>query len=64
MKNQKKKFGNAFRFYFGDLHKVELFLGEGIYREEDIDNCSNWKKLLASKEKFYRNLNLGNISNF
>ena len=40
MKNQKKKFRNAFRFYFGDLHKVELFLGEGIYREEDIDNCS------------------------
>ena len=59
-----KKFLSVYQFCNGNLNKFILLLRRGVYLYEDVDN---WKKFheitLPSKEDFYSNLNLEDISN-
>ena len=58
-----QKVSNIYQFCNGDLNKFILLLRKGVYPYEDMDN---WEKFdettLPSKEAFYSNLNLEDIS--
>ena len=58
-----EKFPGIYQFCNGDLNKFVLLLRKGVYPYEYMDN---WKKIdetsLPSKEAFYSNLNLEDIS--
>ena len=58
-----ENFSSTYQFCEGDLNRFALSLGKGDYPYEYIDS---WEKFdetaLPSKEAFYSNLNLENIS--
>ena len=58
-----ENFSSTYQFCEGDLNRFALSLGKGVYPYEYIDS---WEKFdetaLPSKEAFYSNLNLENIS--
>ena len=58
-----KNFPTLYKFCNGDLDKFFLLLGEGIYRYEYIDSWERFdKNIIPSKEAFYSQLNLENIT--
>ena len=58
-----EKFSSVYQFCEGDLNRFVLSLRKGVYSYEYMDS---WEKFdetaLPSKEAFYSNLNLENIS--
>ena len=58
-----EKFWSVYQFCEGDLNRFVLSLRKGVYSYEYMDS---WEKFdetaLPSKEAFYSNLNLENIS--
>ena len=57
------KFQNTYKLCNNDHEKFILLLRKGIYPYEYIDNWNEFDEtLLPSKEEFYSNLNMSNIS--
>ena len=58
-----KKFSSIYQFCNGDLNKFVLLLRKGVYPYEDMDTWERFNKnKLPSKEAFYSELNLENIT--
>ena len=58
-----KKFPSVYQFCNGDLNKFILLLPKGVYPYEYMDSWENFDEtILPTKEVFYSNLNLENIS--
>ena len=58
-----KKFPSIYQFCNGNLNKFILLLRKGIYPYEYMDNWAKFAETtLPSKEAFYSNVNLENIS--
>ena len=58
-----KKFENTYNFCNNDLNKFVLFLRKGVYPYEYMDSWEKFSKIsLPSKEDFYSNLNMEDIS--
>ena len=58
-----KKFKNTYSFCDNDLNKFVLLLRKGLYPYEYIDSWERFSEIsLPSKEDFYRNLNMEDIS--
>ena len=52
-----------YKFCNGDLNKFFLLLGKGMYPYEYMDNWERFDEItIPSKEAFYSELNLGDIS--
>ena len=58
-----EKFSSAYQFCNGNLNKFVLLLRKGVYPYEDVDNKEKSDETsLPSKEAFYSNLDLEDIS--
>ena len=58
-----KKFKNTYSFCNNDLHKFVFLLKKGVYPYEYIDSWEKFSEIsLPSKEDFYSNLNMEDIS--
>ena len=58
-----KNFPSIYQFCNGDLNKFILLLRKNVYLYEDMDNWEKFDEtILPTKEAFYINLNLENIS--
>ena len=58
-----KKFKNAYSFYNNDLNKFLLLLRKGVYPYEYMKSWERFSEIsLLSKEDFYSNLNMEDIS--
>ena len=58
-----KKFKNTYNFCNNDLNKFVLFLRKGVYPYEYMDSWEKFSEIsLPSKEDFYSNLNMEDIS--
>ena len=58
-----KKFENAYNFCNNDLNKFVLLLRKGVYPYEYMDSWEQFSEIsLPSKEDFYSNLNMEDIS--
>ena len=58
-----KKLKNTYSFCDNDLNKFVLLLRKGVYPYEYIDSWERFSEIsLPSKEDFYRNLNMEDIS--
>ena len=58
-----KKFKNTYSFYNNDLNKFVLLLRKGVYPHEYADTWERFSEMsLPSKEGFYSNLNIEDIS--
>ena len=58
-----KRFASTYEFCNNDLNKFILLLRKGVYPYEYIDTCERFSEIsLPSKEDFYSNLNMEDIS--
>ena len=58
-----ERFANTYKFCDNDLNKFIMLLRKGVYPYEYIDEWDTFnEKIIPSKESFYSNLTLGNIS--
>ena len=58
-----EKFANTYQFCDNDLNKFIMLLRKGVYPYEYIDGWDKFnEKIIPSKESFYSNLTLENIS--
>ena len=58
-----KRFASTYEFCNNDLNKFVLLLRKGVYPSEYADNWEKFSKIsLPSKEDFYSNLNMEDIS--
>ena len=58
-----ERFANTYKFCDNDLNKFIMLLRKGVYPYEYIDEWDNFnQKIIPSKESFYSNLTLENIS--
>ena len=58
-----KRFVSTYEFCNNDLHKFVLLLRKGVYPYEYMDNWERFSEIsLPSKEDFYSNLNMEDIS--
>ena len=58
-----ERFANTYKFYDNDFNKFIMFLRKGVYPYEYIDGWVKFnEKIIPSKESFYSNLTLENIT--
>ena len=58
-----KRFAGTYEFCNNDLNKFVLLLRKGVYPYEYMDTCERFSEIsLPSKEDFYSNLNMEDIS--
>ena len=58
-----ERFANTYKFCDNDLNKFIMLLRKGVYPYEYIDEWDKFnEKIIPSKESFYSNLTLENIS--
>ena len=58
-----ERFANTYKFCENDLNKLLILLRKGVYPYEYMDNWNKFnEKVLPSKESFYSNLTLENIT--
>ena len=58
-----QRFANTYKFCDNDINKFIMLLQKGVYRYEYIDEWDKFnEKIIPSKESFYSNLTLENIS--
>ena len=58
-----ERFANTYKFCDNDLNKLIMLLRKGVYPYEYIDGWDKFnEKIVRSKESFYSNLTLENIS--
>ena len=58
-----ERFANTYKFCDNDLNKFIMLLRKGVYRNEYMDEWNKFnEKVLTSKESFYSNLTLEDIT--
>ena len=58
-----ERFANTYKFYDNDFNKFIMFLRKGVYPYEYIDGWDKFnEKIIPSKDSFYSNLTLENIT--
>ena len=57
------RFANTYKFCNNDINKIIMLLRKGVYPYEHMDGWDKFnEKIIQSKELFYSNLTLENIS--